>query len=207
MIRRALILFCLCGLVPPVHARPAGPTELARGIDAIVDAPRFSRARWGIAVVSLDSGRSLYAHDAGRLLVDLPGHMGRYRVQLDRGAHPWLADWYKFEWSLIGNLGVDLLIEPLAPLIGLEPAVKLIVMAIPALTAAGLYELKDVDTKVVGWGQLGVGTLVSFVVAFASIAWLLRFVRNHPITVFVSYRVVLGVALIVALGAGWLSAT
>lgn len=80
-------------------------------------------------------------------------------------------------------------------------------MAIPALTAAGLYELKDVDTKVVGWGQLGVGTLVSFVVAFASIAWLLRFVRNHPITVFVSYRVVLGVALIVALGAGWLSAT
>ena len=69
LIRSALILFCLCGLVPPVHARPAGPTELARGIDAIVDAPRFSRARWGIAVVSLDSGRSLYAHDAGRLLV------------------------------------------------------------------------------------------------------------------------------------------
>ena len=29
-------------------------------------------------------------------------------------------------------------------------------MSIPALTAAGLYELKDVDTKVVGWGQLGV---------------------------------------------------
>jgi hypothetical protein len=71
-------------------------------------------------------------------LVDLPGHMGRYRVQLDGGAHPWLFDWYNFEWSLIGNLGVDLLIEPLAPLIGLEPAVKLIVMAIPALTVAGL---------------------------------------------------------------------
>lgn len=80
-------------------------------------------------------------------------------------------------------------------------------MAIPALTAAGLYELKDVDTKVVGWGPLGVGTLVSFVVAFASIAWLLRFVRNHPITVFVSYRVVLGLALVVALSAGWMSAT
>ena len=71
-------------------------------------------------------------------IVDLPGHMGRYRVQLDRGAHPWLADWYHFRWSLIGNLGVDLLVEPLAPLIGLEPAVKLIVIAIPALTVAGL---------------------------------------------------------------------
>ncbi|MEH3100368.1 hypothetical protein [Sphingomonas adhaesiva] len=71
-------------------------------------------------------------------IVDLPGHMGRYRVQLDRAAYPWLHDWYKFEWSLIGNLGVDLLIEPLAPLIGLEPAVKLIVLTIPMLTVAGL---------------------------------------------------------------------
>ncbi|WP_246616839.1 hypothetical protein [Sphingomonas yunnanensis] len=71
-------------------------------------------------------------------IVDLPGHMGRYRVQLDRGAHPWLTDWYQFRWSLIGNLGVDLLIEPLAPLIGLEPAVKLIILSIPALTVGGL---------------------------------------------------------------------
>jgi hypothetical protein len=71
-------------------------------------------------------------------IVDLPGHMGRYRVQLDRGAHPWLTDWYQFRWSLIGNLGVDLLIEPLAPLIGLEPAVKLIILTIPALTVGGL---------------------------------------------------------------------
>jgi hypothetical protein len=71
-------------------------------------------------------------------LVDLPGHLGRYRVQLDGGAHPWLAEWYDFRWSLIGNLGIDLLIIPLAPLLGLEPAVKLIVMAIPVLTATGL---------------------------------------------------------------------
>lgn len=80
-------------------------------------------------------------------------------------------------------------------------------MAIPALTAAGLYELKDVNTAVVGYGELALGTVVSFIVAYASIAWLLRFVRNHPITVFVSYRVVLGVALIVVLAAGWMSAT
>ncbi|MDQ2891729.1 MAG: hypothetical protein M3R64_01395 [Pseudomonadota bacterium] len=71
-------------------------------------------------------------------LVDLPGHMGRYRVQLDGNAHPWLADWYDFNWSLIGNLGIDLLIVPLAPIVGLELAVKLIVMTIPALTVSGL---------------------------------------------------------------------
>jgi hypothetical protein len=71
-------------------------------------------------------------------LVDLPGHMGRYRVQLEHGDHPWLGEWYKFEWSLIGNLGVDLLVIPLAKIFGLELAVKLIVMTIPAMTVAGL---------------------------------------------------------------------
>lgn len=72
-------------------------------------------------------------------LVDLPGHMGRYRVQLNDAAQtPWIADWYGFHWSLIGNLGVDLLIVPLAKLLGIEGGVKLIVIAIPALTVAGL---------------------------------------------------------------------
>ena len=80
-------------------------------------------------------------------------------------------------------------------------------MAIPALTAAGLYELKDVNASVVGVGQMGVGIVVAFVVAYASIAWLLRFVAHHPITTFVWYRVALGLVLFVVLGGGWLSAT
>jgi undecaprenyl-diphosphatase len=80
-------------------------------------------------------------------------------------------------------------------------------LAIPALTAAGLYELKDVDTSVVGWGQIAVGTVVSFLVAYASIAWLLRLVQRHPITVFVYYRVALGLALVVLLATDVLSAT
>lgn len=71
-------------------------------------------------------------------LVDLPGHMGRYRVQLAIGDHPYLGEWYNFSWQLIGNLGIDILIVPLAKLFGLEPAVKLIVMTIPALTVTGL---------------------------------------------------------------------
>ena len=71
-------------------------------------------------------------------LIDLPGHIGRYRVQLELGESPVLQRYYSFEWALIGNLGVDLLVELLAPLIGLEAAVKLIVMTIPPLTAGGL---------------------------------------------------------------------
>ena len=79
-------------------------------------------------------------------------------------------------------------------------------MAIPALTAAGLYEMKDVDTAVLGLGQMLVGVAVAFVVAYAAIAWLLRFVADHPITVFAWYRIGLGVLLIIALSAGWLTA-
>ena len=80
-------------------------------------------------------------------------------------------------------------------------------MAIPALTAAGLYESKDVDPTVTPYGQMAVGIVIAFVVAYASIAWLLRFVAHHPITIFVWYRVALGLVLFVALGADWLSAT
>ena len=71
-------------------------------------------------------------------LLDLPGHMGRYRVQIDLASSPDLQQYFGFHWQVIGNLGVDLLVELLAPLVGLETAVKLVVMAIPPLTVAGL---------------------------------------------------------------------
>ncbi len=71
-------------------------------------------------------------------LVDLPGHMARFRVQLSHGGVPWFAEWYDFRWQLMGNLGLDLLVELLAPMLGLEASVKLIVVAIPPLTAVGL---------------------------------------------------------------------
>jgi undecaprenyl-diphosphatase len=80
-------------------------------------------------------------------------------------------------------------------------------MAIPALTAAGLFELRDVDTAVVGLGQLAVGTIVSFIVALASIAALLRIVARYPITIFIWYRVALGIAISVLLATNVLSAT
>src|SRR5689334_21079458 len=72
-------------------------------------------------------------------LVDLLGHMGRYRVELDVAYSPWLQQYYGFRWAAIGNLGVDILMKLLGPVIGLEPAVKLIVLAIPPLTVAGLF--------------------------------------------------------------------
>src|SRR5205085_501431 len=82
-------------------------------------------------------------------LVDLLGHMGRYRVELDLGRSLYLHDYYNYHWAAIGNLGVDLLMMALGPLIGLEPAVKLVVLLIPPLTVAGfLWVAREVHGRV-----------------------------------------------------------
>jgi undecaprenyl-diphosphatase len=80
-------------------------------------------------------------------------------------------------------------------------------LSIPALLAAGLFELKDALGGDIGVGQTLVGTVVSFVVAYASIAWLLRFVAGHSIAWFVPYRVALGVLLLALLSTGTINAT
>ena len=81
-------------------------------------------------------------------LVDLLGHMGRYRVEIDLANSPDLQRYYGFQWQLIGNLGVDLLVVPMAKMFGLELAVKLIVMTIPPLTVAGfLWVAREVHNR------------------------------------------------------------
>ncbi len=113
-------------------------------------------------------------------LVDLPGHMGRYRVQLDLGQSPALQQFYTYDWALIGNLGVDLLVELLAPLMGLEPAVRFIVLLIPALTAAGLI-----------WAAFEVHGRVPPTVLFA-----LPFAYNFPFLFgFVNFALAMALAL------------
>ncbi len=99
--------------------------------------PHWWQTRWFVLAAALVAIVPLLWPDIPPL-VDLPGHMGRYRVQLDRNIYPWFNDWYNFDWELIGNLGVDLAIIPLAKIFGLELAVKLIVISIPALTVTGL---------------------------------------------------------------------
>ncbi len=80
-------------------------------------------------------------------------------------------------------------------------------LSIPALLAAGLFELKDALGGSISVGETLVGTVVSFLVAYATIAWLLRFVAHHAITWFIPYRVGLGVLLLVLLSANVISAT
>ena len=68
-------------------------------------------------------------------------------------------------------------------------------LAVPALVAAGALQLPEALDSGVGLGPVIIGSVVSFLVAYASIAWLLKFVAGHSIAKFVPYRVVLGVVV------------
>jgi undecaprenyl-diphosphatase len=82
-------------------------------------------------------------------------------------------------------------------------------LAIPALTAAGLFQAAEEKDGLwaLGIGPVAVGLVVAFVVAYASIAWLLRFVASNSLLPFVWYRVVLGVVLAGVLAANLITAT
>lgn len=85
-------------------------------------------------------------------------------------------------------------------------------LAIPAVVAAGLFQIPDVFANG-GPGlqpsvaQMVVATLIAFVVGYATIAWLLRYVQRHSVYLFVWYRVVLGLVVLALLATGTISAT
>ena len=77
-------------------------------------------------------------------------------------------------------------------------------LSIPALLGASLLQGVEEAGNIadgVGWGNTLVATAVSFVVAYFSVNWLLRFISRHSYSVFIYYRVALGVVLLVLLSA------
>ena len=74
-------------------------------------------------------------------LVDLFGHLGRYAIQTELAERPELQPYFTYRWQLVGNLGADILVELLAPILGLEPAVRLIVLATQLLAASGILAI------------------------------------------------------------------
>ncbi|MEG4282166.1 undecaprenyl-diphosphate phosphatase [Microcoleus sp. A006_D1] len=78
-------------------------------------------------------------------------------------------------------------------------------LGIPAITLAGLVELKSVLGE--GIGDAGVltlivGTISAFVFSYLSIAWLMKFLQTQNTWVFVWYRLAFGVAILTALAGG-----
>lgn len=81
-------------------------------------------------------------------------------------------------------------------------------LAIPAVLTSGLFELKGAHAgDDGGWGPILVATILSFVVGYAVIAWLMKWISTHDFRPFVYYRILLAVVLFVLLGVGTLSAT
>ena len=81
-------------------------------------------------------------------------------------------------------------------------------LSIPALFAAGILEAVtkagDIERQI-GWTPTIVATVVSFIVAYGAVAWLLKFIGTHSFRSFIYYRLVLGSILVVLLTTGVLS--
>ncbi|ALP33722.1 undecaprenyl pyrophosphate phosphatase [Corynebacterium pseudotuberculosis] len=83
-------------------------------------------------------------------------------------------------------------------------------LAIPAVLGSGLFSLPDAFAPDAGQAasgmQLLVGTGIAFVLGYASIAWLLKFVGNHSFSWFAAYRIPLGLLVMGLLATGALTA-
>lgn len=120
-------------------------------------------------------------------LTDLWGHLGRYAVQTELAQRPGLQPYFTFEWKLIGNLGADLLVEVLYPVLGLEGAVRGAVMITQTLGALGLIAVSRAVH----------GRVTPF--AIAAIPFLYGFPFNYG---FINYTLSMALALLAY--AAWL---
>jgi undecaprenyl-diphosphatase len=83
-------------------------------------------------------------------------------------------------------------------------------LSIPALLGATALQVVDEYANIsggVGWPATITATLVSFVVGYAAVAWLLKYIAKHSYTVFIVYRVVLGAILLLLLATNTIAAT
>ncbi|MFF9350348.1 undecaprenyl-diphosphate phosphatase, partial [Streptomyces sp. NPDC014734] len=68
-------------------------------------------------------------------------------------------------------------------------------LAIPAVLASGVFELKDAGEGHVAWGPTIFATVIAFGVGYAVIAWFMKFITTKSFMPFVIYRVLLGLVL------------
>jgi undecaprenyl-diphosphatase len=85
-------------------------------------------------------------------------------------------------------------------------------LAIPAVFASGLFSLPDAFHPVregmsATGAQLAVSVVIAFVIGYAAVAWLLRFLTHHAMYWFVGYRVLLALTVMALLATGVVAAT
>jgi undecaprenyl-diphosphatase len=79
-------------------------------------------------------------------------------------------------------------------------------LSVPAVVLSGLFELAGIisgsEQQDVSTGKLILSTTLAFVVGYAAIAWMLRYLTSHSTLVFVVYRVILGTLVLVLVSTG-----
>ena len=82
-------------------------------------------------------------------------------------------------------------------------------LAIPAVLGSGFYELLQAlneKSAVFSLMETLVATVVAFIVGYAVIAWLMKFIQTKSFLLFVIYRIALGTLILVLLATGTISA-
>ncbi|MFJ4437565.1 undecaprenyl-diphosphate phosphatase [Streptomyces sp. NPDC088923] len=78
-------------------------------------------------------------------------------------------------------------------------------LAIPAVLASGIFELKDAGEGHVSWGPTVFATVIAFAVGYAVIAWFMRYISHRSFLPFVVYRIALGLVVFGLVQSGALS--
>lgn len=121
-------------------------------------------------------------------MVDLPNHMARFRVFAVAGDGGPLDRWFVAHWRWIANLGVDLPVHLLAPLLGVELAARMVVAAIAPLMLLGALALSRA-----AHGRVRASAMIALALVFP-----------HPWYYgFVNYCLAVALALLV--GAAWIA--
>ena len=78
-------------------------------------------------------------------------------------------------------------------------------LAIPTLFGATIYSLykERALLSVADFPMFGVGALAAFISAFFCVRWLLRYISSHDFMIFVWYRIVFGVLILISSATGW----
>ena len=159
------------------------------------------RSLWFIAIVMIVFG----------IILGLADHYGKNRLTLKDLNAPH-GIWYGLAQSLALMPGVSRSGATIAMgrLLGYSREAALrysFLLALPAVFGSGLYELKgaiseSTSSQVYSLSQTFVATAVAFVVGYAVIAWLLKYVTTKSFMPFIIYRIILGTTLLVLLSAG-----
>ena len=159
------------------------------------------RSLWFIAIVMIGFG----------ILLGIADHYSKNELTLKNLSAPH-GIWYGLAQSLALMPGVSRSGATIAMgrLLGYSREAALrysFLLALPAVFGSGLYELKgaigeSTGAQVYSLTQTFVATGIAFVVGYAVIAWLLKYVTTKSFMPFIIYRIILGTTLLVLLSVG-----